>query len=694
MDTEPSILLAIKPQHYQGQLLLKDNWPPVIAELRTLLKECGFEEGDSNETLLLFTFSHPHSAITALSHFISKTRTSLDEHNNKQALPLQIIVHLSPADEITCPYRNHEAELWEFLSPESIHITRTLKSAWDLLMAQNPLPPCTFSQEDSGLFKLQLQEPIKTEPLISCRDLPVQGTERPCFYCGMQSHPPGQCPSKFLTMDHNGLASVGYLSFDQINLLYKKVFTNQEAMTQLLAEGITPSQIRKSSELMVFVSFFDINWVYQPRFLHNVTYSRHSKWQSIFKTEILPPDNKNLQMGLDCLRVGKYSQAEAFLKQEFQAISTRRFSAAIGLAFVALEQHGLADIRTPLELARSMATQPKEQIYITLLLSRFYDLIGETSKASDIVKNLLTAQSDCPEASYRKMQLAVKGNSIEEACQLLHTLMLDQRTLYMAALMDPALLPMQTKVEDLLSTQYGVKASSAQDSLIQATNAMSDLILWLDSNDPLMQANMTIMANLQKRSERKSYFDMVDVEHKAKVQLAVICQLREDKLNEIYDQINRDKATLNENYRFWTGYRYQIFFKDFERRLQPVEKTLQEVSILAKKNDGETYQKSVKLLREIEQTLAALKQMQIKMNLVNMLCDSIVSFTKKLALTEIGGAVLANVLIFGLGQLPEGNVLAILVNDPLFQRKAFIMTTFMIAPLLALSWTITDQLQN
>jgi len=694
MVSEPSILLAIKPQHYQGQQLLKENWLPVLAELRDRLQECGFEEGDSSETLLLFTFSHPFAAITVLSHFIDKTRARLDEQNKKQLLPLQIIVHLSPVDEITTPYRNHEAEVWEFLSPESIHITRTLKSSWDLLMAQKPLPHCTLSPEDNGLFKLQMQEAVKADPLITCRGLPTQGPERPCFYCGMQSHQPGQCPSKFLTMDHNGLAAVGYLSFEQLNLLYKKVFANQEAMTELLAGGITPSQIRRTPELMVFVSFFDINWVYQPRFLHNVTYSRHSKWQAVFKSELLPPDNKNLQLGLDCLRVGKYSQAEAFLKQEFQSVSTRRFSAAIGLAFVALEQHGLADIRTPLELARSMAAQPKEQIYITLLLSRFYDLIGETSKAREIIKNLLVAEFDCPDARYRKMQLEAKSNSSEEACQLLHTLMIDQRTFYMAALMDPVLLPIQAKVEDLLSTQYGVKASNAKESLIEATNAMSDLTLWFDSHDPQMEANMTILANLHKRSERKSYFDMLDVEHKAKVQLAAICQLREDKLNALYEQIKTAEVGWGGIYRFWAGYRYQFFFKEFERRLRPLEKALQEVGLLAKKNDGETYQKSVQIMRGIEQTLAELKHMQVKMNLVTMFCDSTISFTKKLALTEIAGAILANGLIFGLGQLPEGNGLAVLVNDPLFQRKAFIMTTFILAPLLALSWTITDQLQN
>jgi hypothetical protein len=38
-----------------------------------------------------------------------------------------------------------------------------------------------------------------------------------------------------------------------------------------------------------------------------------------------------------------------------------------------------------LELTKSMATQAKERIYIDLILSRFYDLTGETWKARDIL---------------------------------------------------------------------------------------------------------------------------------------------------------------------------------------------------------------------------------------------------------------------------------------------------------------------
>lgn len=698
MDTEPSILLAIKPLHYQGQQLFHEKWGAFIVDLHAQLQESGFEDADSNETLLLFRFNHPTAAITTLSHFISKTRSALKWQGSDKSLPLQSIVHLLQPETIgATPFRNPKAGLWELLSPEVIHISKALKSAWDLLMAKTTLPPCTFSNEGDGLFKLHFAASDSItllERLLPCRAIASRGSERPCFYCGMLTHKPGQCPSKHLTLEHNGLTAVGYLPFDQIDLAYKKVFTNPESMNNILATGITPSQIRKQAELTVFVGFLDINLIYQLRFLWALTFSQYSKWQAVFKTEPAQPDNKNLQLGLDCLRVGKYKQAEEYLQQECHAKSAKRFSATIGLAFVSLESRGLADMRNFLELAKSMATQPKERVYIDLLLSRFYDLIGENWKARDLVKNILASQADCSEALYRKLQLEVKGNFIEEAYQLLRLLMLDQRTLYMAALLDPALLPIQTKVEDLLSTQYGVTSSSAQDLLIQADQGLTEIGLWLDSQDPKLASLKTSVDTLHKTFLRQSYFDVIDVEHRAQALLAANRQLKEAKLNELYEQLNQAKAAWEGNYRFWTCYGYKIFFKEFGKMLLPLEKPLQEASLLAKRNEGEAYQKAVQVLRKTGTVLAALEHMQARMNFVGMACDSSIIFIKKLAMAELGGAILVNALIFGLGQLPEGHALAALANDPLLQKQTFMLTAFLIAPFIALTLTIKDQLRR
>lgn len=699
MDT-PSILLAIKPLHYQGRQLLGEKWGSIIDELRDLLLQGGFEANDSTDALLLFNFTHPYPPIITVSRHISKIRLDLEGKTPGQSLPLQIIVHLSQGEETNSAYRNPEASVWELLPPEVIHVSRQLKTSWDQLMAQKNLPPCTFINEGNGLFTLQFAsggEATQPKSLLSSRALPIQGSGKPCFYCGMHNHQPMQCPSKFLTMDHNGLAVIGYLPFEQLDKTCQLVFTNPGTMRDILSAGISPGQLRKNPGLMAFVSFFDINRVYQFRFLWNITFSRYSRWQAVFKPEQIQPDNKNLQLGLDCLRVGKYDQAEEYLQREYQARSTRRFFAAIGMAFLTLETRGLAEMRGFLELAKSMTTQSKERIYVDLLFSRVYGLIGETRKAADAIRNIVTAKVDCPDAIYRKLQIEAKGNFSADDCQLLRSLVIDQRTLYMAALMDPAFLPVETKVEELLSTLYGSMVSSARDFLAQASNEISDLVLWFDDHDQKLEANRATLSKLQQRLDRNSYFDVIDVENKAKSLAENSRHLKEGKLNELYDRINECKFIRGRFSDFWAGYRYRIFFKEFAQRFSPAEQALHEASVLAKTNEGTSYRKAVQLLGEVEETLEALKLMQVKMNGISLFFDSAISFSRKLVLTEIGGLILATALVFGLGQLPEGHDLgglANLANDPLFQRKATILTAFLIAPLVSLSWTISQQLRN
>jgi len=693
---EPTTLLAIKPLHYQGQQLLKGHWLPLVNKLRASLQSLGFEDTDSSESLLLFTFNHPHAALTATATHINAVRRDCERQLNGHALPIQIIIHLPSGEENHSPYRNPEAKLWEMLDAGAIHITKPLKAAWDGLMANKNLPPCLINKHGDGLFTVQMaaDESLFAAAILSCRDLSTRGSGSPCFYCGMPSHPPDKCPSKLLTMEHNGLAAVGYLPFEQLDETFRKVFANIPVMSKRLADGVTPSELRKNSGLTVFISFFDINRVYQPRFLAAIAFSRFSKWQSLFKSETPQPDNKNLQLGLDCLRVGKYGQAEEFLMRESQPKSLRRFTATVGMAFVSLEQRGLAAMRTCLELAKSLATQPKEHIYIDLLLSRFYELAGELWKARDIIKNVTTAQVDCPDALYRKLQLEAKDNFSAEACQLLRGLLIDQRQLFMAALIDPTLLPIQTKVEDLLSSQYGTMASSAQDSLNQASIELEGLTLWCEAGDQQILAAQASQETLQQRFQQKSYFATLDVEHKAKTLLTAIRQIREDKLNALYDQIGKAKAQWDEYYSFWTAYRYRLFFKRFQEDLSTLEKPLHEAEELAKTSEGSSYRRAIELLHMAEKALGTLAHTQQRMIWTQLVWDSAVSFSKKLAITEIVGIIMATAAVFGLGQLPEGDTLAALANDPLFQKKATTLTAFLIAPLLALSWTIKSQLKG
>lgn len=699
MENQP-ILVTIKLLHYQGQQLLGQAWAPFCEQLREALAQSGFAAADSADALLLFSFSHPYAALIAIRNHLAGSRRLLHGQLGDKPLPVQIIIHLFLADASNnTPYRNPEAGVWELLPQEVIHINKPLKEAWNELMAQRTLPACIFAKEGRELFALHMEqgEELVREPILPGRAVPVQGKGEACFYCGMRNHRPGQCPSKLLSMEHNGLEAAGYLSFTQLRASHAKVFANSAAVVKAVAAGVAPPQIRKNPGLMVFIGFFDINRVYQIRFLWNLTFSRFSKWQSAFMPQAVQVDNKNLQLGIDCLRVGKYGQAEEFLGQEYHAKSARRFSAAIGLAFIALEKQGLASMRSYLEVAKSLATQPKDRIYIDLLLTRFYDMIGETWKGRDLIKSIATFKDECPEAAYRKLQLEAKGSFSAEASQLLRTLLTDQRTFFVAALLDPALSPIEVKVEDLLSSQFEATFNRAQDVLSQVSREISGLELWFPTKEEELESSRATLDTLHTRLERKSYFDALDVENKAKILLESSRQLRERKLNDLYDHITKVKVSLADCLRFWEEYRYQVLFKKFGLLLQPLHQQMREAQDLARESDGAAYVRAVELLAQAEQALVVLNEVRERMQWVAVACDCALSFARKLGLLELGGGAVAAGLVGMASNLADGQAVGGflgLIADPLFQRKALVLAGVVVAPLIALVWAIAEQIRG
>ena len=146
-------------------------------------------------------------------------------------------------------------------------------------------------------------------------------------------------------------------------------------------------------------------------------------------------------------------------------------------------------------------------------------------------------------------------------------------------------------------------------------------------------------------------------------------------------------------YNFWKGYRFKNLFKGFNTLLLPQKNKLEQAKILAKKNSGKAYRQAEKLLKEAQQALQELSAMFSRMALVNILIHGCITFAKKLLITETTLIVLVITIMALLGGLEGGkdgalNGLAELATDPWFQKKALVFSTLLLAPFIALSWTL------
>jgi len=501
MAEDATTFVAIHLLSYQGKKALAAKWPAFLDVMRNSLSSKGVESADASEELFLFEYPHPSAALSSVLQGLDRAKQSVVWSDSLGDVPLQIVIHLEKSGEKKPVIREASASLWDELLPGKIYINRLLKVQWQQFMAGSKLPPLYFEDEGSGFSQVCFPERVSLEDerIAPDRKILLRGNHRPCFYCGMTNHAVGQCPSKFLTVEAQGIKFAGYLSFSEFRKIFQEVFSSPAGLSALASSGADVAKIRKNSNLCVFGAFFDINLIYQPRFLLNIAFSLPSSWNGSGWGERVKVDSNNVQMGLDCLRVGQYAKARKMLLQEHQILGGKQFYANVGLALVALEEDRGKEMLQHLELARGLANSDKERIYISLLLSRYHELEdAHLQRAEQVLQPLLNLFTDCAEAQYRKLQIFVKQGEISQGLGMLRNMAEFDRRIFMAALMDPFLLPIEGMIDDVLADLVRIRAKVALENLTKAREDCEKLKAWFDNEDEGLVANLTTIAKLEK----------------------------------------------------------------------------------------------------------------------------------------------------------------------------------------------------
>lgn len=697
MAAEFTFLLALQAMNSQGQNILGENWADFLLDLRQALAVKGQEDPAGTETLLLFHFPQPDTACVTLLESLTRLKKVYEWKENVGPLPLHLVLHLEKEGDPPGPLHDAAASFWDILQHERLYATPPLQQQWPENPAGENGLSHTFAEAGNGLYLLSLSIPeMPRIELFPHRALPLAGPLAPCFYCGMTTHNPADCPGKMLTMADQGISLAGYLPLETLSELFGQAMSVQEKLAHLLAAGLTVSQIRQNPLLQVYLAYFDLNLICQPRFLWNIAFNSNAKWEELTKPDPVSVDSHSLHLGLDCLRVGQYAQAEDLFVEESRRPKGKQFYATIGRAFVALELERDNDLEHFLEHAAGIATSDKEKIYISLLQSRYYGLRDDHWKAGHTLDSVFSLRRDLAEALYRQVQLMVQGEMGEKGIRQLRTLVAEHKELFLTALMDPQLLAVAGPVEDLLTVRLQVQHQEAEENLRKAQAVYQDIQTWFpgDEGPSVLFADL---AGLEKQFGQGSYYDLLEVAHKAQVLLRTCYRLQENALDAMKADIGRMLVTWESFRRYWQGYPYQSFFGNFQEILQAARKNLSEIENLAQQNmHGQLYQTVQERLAQVRENCEALKPLAARMAWVKVLCDGAKLFGRKLLMTEAvllgAGALLFPLLAFFLAG-DSGGVIELLTNSWL-QRQALLIVTLFVAPLFALGLTLWQMMES
>ena len=689
MAKEYPILLAIHNLPFMGERFLPGRWENFIHDFRLLLRGSGIESPDSRPELLLFNYEHPHTAITAFFEGFDQIRKEYGWERAQGTLPLQIVVHLEKKGEVPPPFRVASGRIWEGVQHETIYVSRALKLQWERLVPGNQLPPHQFGAEESGLFPLRFAEQVgfKRERLFPHRRLITKSGQRECFYCGMGIHKAGNCPSRLLATENRAVQDAGYLSFPELAAHFRTAMVNIKKLEEILAPGVDSAELRKNKPLQVFVAYFDLFLVYQPRYLRRIAFSVHPIWDGTGQSERIKVDSRNLQLGLDCLRVGQYNQAYELLMAENQLMGGKQFYAAVGLAFIALERDRLDEMGHYLQLAAGMAGCEKEKIYASLLLSRYLDLVGHPWKAEHAIQSILNLYVDCSEALYRKVQLLVRDGQGAKALKIIAKLIDADRLYFMAALMDPVLLPVQGLVEDVLVAHVQHAGELATEALTKANADYEALKKWFDGEDPDLQENLRALDQLEDQYARNAYYDFLDVTSRARALSQAAPRLQEAKLDELNERVDAAVLQWDRYNVIWEQYPYKPLSRHFQEVLCRGRRRLVEARSVA----GESLAKAISRLETALVDVKALPPLAERMQRLRIALDTLRVFGKKLVATEIMLCALLFLLYPLLAVLLAdqlGDTLVQLLRSRAFQRNLLFVTTLILAPIIAFTQTV------
>lgn len=689
MQKDHFVKVAIHLSIYAAQG--DSNWPLIFKSLAKLLALNGCEEKDIKKNVLLFTFFYPTSAFTSVVECLHKVKNKYLTRDYKKPLPFKIIFHIDDHEGNELPLNDTTNDLWDFLEFGHLYVSKYLKEYLDQNALWKELPEHTVkSTESLKLFDVVFSKPstITNTPLFPNRNLSIQGGGTTCFYCGMTQHKPTECPSKLLTMQTQGLLNIGNITFKQFNTAYGKTFSHFSKLANNISPQIDSDTIKNNIPLMALLAFFDISRVFQLRFFHSMFIEAGHTWPKLGEKVKQPAKTTALLLGFDNLQAGNYQEAQDKFESEAAKALGNLFYAHIGLAFVALEQG--KDMANYLGSAIALARSTEAKIYGYLLLSRHYETTGENQKAETMMNFIQKLNFVCADTDYRNFQISAQKNiTLKHAGNLKN--LLAKQEFFMAALIDPALLPVRGIVESLLLYIFQKNILSAKRYYFLACKAYSELMHMVDEKEEIHDKIQKTLNNLEELLKEKQYSKIAGAAKRAKNASILCANLTEKINNEIKQKTEKTEKRLAELSRFWQDYQFKSYFKKFNEELIQQKNRYDAICAALNKGDKNNSFKEDKVqLYEFDKVLQNLEAKKQKMSDLKKSIDYFSTFGKYLLFTEglmaFGGTTLLFLIIAVTEKNPWGNLLGSLRTLP-YGQEIMIFLLAVAAPLLALILT-------
>ena len=334
-----------------------------------------------------------------------------------------------------------------------------------------------------------------------------------CFYCSSTQHHPSTCPSKLIPYHTNSLNEMGYLSLPEMKAQFAKHFPTIVKPINPHQEDISVPLIgdqQYSSLKVPFEAFYEVNEVFQLRFLRKVWSTEAADWKNVTLAGAPRRMGGFLWLGEDSLRVGKHEESLIMFNKTL-AHGAEDYKPHTGLGFLAIEQGDLIKASHHFQQALSCTVNPVQRSYVMLLLARIHELKGNYDDAADTVRQALMVAPHFLEAQYRHGVLLAKQGNTREALSIFRALIAAKPDYYPRVLIDPCLNDARQALDTLTKEIFDQAYDQASDNIRSIKRNLTDHQEWFSKEDYEYKTAEKILDQTVKLFEGNGYFGLLDV---------------------------------------------------------------------------------------------------------------------------------------------------------------------------------------
>lgn len=593
MKDSPPVAFYLRPLHAVGAHVLGPGWQALLEGLGTGFQ--GTRDPQARAGLFAARFGDLRAAWQA---WIGAVKAPFPT----PALPVQAILDLGTGD------RQPPADddpWWDALYPGRLHLTGTLHGRWTAL-GGNGLPVAPEPVAD-GLYGLGPPWPPEQAGLnlLPSRHLAVGTGERECFYCGSRVHRPCRCPSRALAPEDHMLSALAEQRLEQIASDHREAFARggPPDLAAFAGDLSSCNPVHRSA-----VAFFDGKRVYQLRFLTYLAFAQARVWPG---PEALgaarPPRANALHLGLDCLRVGRRTQALEYLRATAGMDETERFFAALGQAFAALEAEEVGEAARLLSGAAQLAAPGVQRAYADLLRARLYEVEGAPADALDILEGMSEGMETGFEAAFHLLRVRGRAGAASVDWEWLRAGVREHPEHWARLLLEPGLGPLAGAADGILASALESARRKAQAAVDRAAAECTALTEWLGKQAPGLPPLAAALRGLQGRLERGGYRGYLEAAAGADRLLATSHILRARAVTELRNGWRAAGATWLALGALWERYPHKRLFPGFGPALQELGTRVREGETLLAQDTAQACRQAARLLREAQPELQRLQ---------------------------------------------------------------------------------------